>query len=346
MLLGPQEGACTAHEQPLSVRRSRAALAALLGGAQDLPAPRTLAQAQVLLPRHVPVPLGRGPARRPPRGLHRDRHRCAATSGCAASTCCTRWAGTPSACPPSSTRIKTGIHPAITTRENIDNFRRQIKRARLLATTGTARSTPPIPSYYKWTQWIFLKLLRARAWRTSPRCRSTGARRWARCWPTRRSIDGKSEGGGFPVVRRPLRQWMLQITAYAERLLDDLEHGRLAGRARKEMQRNWIGRATAPRSTSRSTARTRQLARLHHAARHAVRRDLHGARARASAGRRDHHARAAAPRSKPIARRRRARATCERTELTKEKTGVFTGALRDQPGQRRAASRSGSPTTC
>ena len=119
-------------------------------------------------------------------------------------------------------------------------------------------------------------------------------------------IDGKSERGGHPVERRPLRQWMLRITAYAERLLDDLEPLDWS-ESIKEMQRNWIGKAKGRRSISRSQqkliTRTQKVCRvstrnldahrqedscLHHPAGHAVRRDLHGAGAGASAGRQNH----------------------------------------------------------
>ena len=99
-------------------------------------------------------------------------------------------------------------------------------------------------------------------------------------------IDGKSEVGGFPVVRRPMRQWMLRITAYAERLIDELD-GLDWPEGIKLLQRNWIGRSEgAEIEFHRSTDRDRRAHhRFHHAPRHALRRDLHGARAGASAGR-------------------------------------------------------------
>ena len=129
-------------------------------------------------------------------------------------------------------------------------------------------------------------------------------------------IDGKSEVGGFPVERRPMRQWMLRITAYAERLLKDLDLLEWP-ESLKEMQRNWIGRSVgaevdfevaADRDVDRGRAGSEpqpqaaigedgdeDLAdhRLHHASGHALRRDLHGARPRAPAGRSDHAADAA-----------------------------------------------------
>jgi leucyl-tRNA synthetase len=120
-------------------------------------------------------------------------------------------------------------------------------------------------------------------------------------------IDGKSERGGHPVERRPLRQWMLRITAYADRLEKDLD-GLDWSEGIKKLQRNWIGRSTARKSISSSARgegpplegargraaathpafprkpypRRRRAARLHDPARYAVRRHLHGHRARAS----------------------------------------------------------------
>ena len=155
---------------------------------------------EVLRARHVPVPVRRRPARRPPRGLHRHRHPGAATSACAASTSCTRWAGTPSACPPSSTPIETGMHPRETTRAQHRQLPAPDQVARLQlrlgargrhhrpATTTAGRSGSSCSSS------------RA-ASPTRPRCRSTGARRSAPCWPTRRSSTASSERGGHPVER-------------------------------------------------------------------------------------------------------------------------------------------------
>ncbi|HZF02612.1 MAG TPA: leucine--tRNA ligase [Methylomirabilota bacterium] len=199
--------------------------------------------------------------------------------------------------------VKTGQHPRKTTEENIATFKRQIQSlgfsydwSRELATTD--------PDYFKWTQWIFLKLYnsyfdpslnkampislledalseepkRQTEWEKSEFLVST--RKWAvipersaeRIARIRRNfandnrlayvseqpvwwceqlgtvlaneevVDGKSEVGGFPVVRKPMRQWMLRITAYAEKLLQDLDTIDWTD-SLKEMQRNWIGRS-------------------------------------------------------------------------------------------------------
>ena len=195
--------------------------------------------------------------------------------------------------------VKTGQHPRVTTEANIANFTRQIKSlgfsydwSRELATTD--------PDYFKWTQWIFLKLYnswfnpetnkaepietlkypaeleltpvgrassRAAAGEgssvASPHPDAESARRnyrdskrlayvseapvnWCPELGTvlanEEVIDGKSEVGGFPVIRKPMRQWMLRITAYAEKLLADLDTIDWSD-SLKEMQRNWIGRS-------------------------------------------------------------------------------------------------------
>lgn len=168
--------------------------------------------------------------------------------------------------------IQTGVHPRITTQQNIDNIRRQIKSLgfsydwdRELATTD--------PAYYKWTQWIFLKLFGswydaeagkarpigelpipdgvadARAYRDGKRLAYLDevAVNWCPALGTvlaneEVTNEGLSDRGNHPVERRPMRQWMLRITTYAERLLADLEQLDWTEPI-KLMQRNWIGRS-------------------------------------------------------------------------------------------------------
>jgi leucyl-tRNA synthetase len=136
--------------------------------------------------------------------------------------------------------VKTGIHPAVTTAENIATFRRQMKRVGLSYDWEREVNTTD-PAYYRWTQWIFLKLFeRGLAYVAEVPvnwCPGLGT-----VLANEEIVDGVSEVGGFPVVRRPMRQWVLKITAYADRLLDDLKlvewpHSTL------EMQKNWIGRS-------------------------------------------------------------------------------------------------------
>ena len=136
--------------------------------------------------------------------------------------------------------LATGIHPEVTTRKNIDTFRRQIRSLGLAYDWDREVATTD-PGYYKWTQWIFLKLFeRGLAYQTSIPvnwCPALGT-----VLADEEVVDGVSERGGHPVERRPMRQWMLRITAYADRLLADLDDLDWPG-AIKEMQRNWIGRS-------------------------------------------------------------------------------------------------------
>ena len=137
--------------------------------------------------------------------------------------------------------VKTGIHPAITTRDNIANFRRQMRRVGLSYDWDREVDTTD-PSYYKWTQWIFLQLhQRGLAYVAEVPvnwCPELGT-----VLANEEVVDGKSEVGGFDVVRKPMRQWVLKITAYADRLLEDLKLVDWPA-STLEMQKNWkIGRA-------------------------------------------------------------------------------------------------------
>jgi leucyl-tRNA synthetase len=159
--------------------------------------------------------------------------------------------------------IKTGQHPAITTRENVAKFKSQLKRIGFSYDWEREVNTTD-PAYYKWTQWIFLQIYNS--WfnpetkKAEPISTYRGddpdrvrlayvaevAVNWCQELGTvlanEEVIDGKSEVGGFPVVRRPMRQWMLRITAFADRLLDELE-GLDWPDSIKALQRNWIGRS-------------------------------------------------------------------------------------------------------
>ena len=136
--------------------------------------------------------------------------------------------------------VKTGTHPRDTTFKNIDNFRRQIQSTGLSYDWDREINTTD-PKYYRWTQWIFLKLyekgLAYQAEQPVNWCEELGT-----VLANEEVIDGKSEVGGFPVVKKPMRQWILKITAYAERLLEDLD-GLDWPESIKEMQRNWIGKS-------------------------------------------------------------------------------------------------------
>ncbi|WP_419878922.1 leucine--tRNA ligase [Brevibacillus centrosporus] len=136
--------------------------------------------------------------------------------------------------------LDTGNDPAEFTEKNIQTFRRQIKSLGFSYDWDREVNTTD-PHYYKWTQWIFTKLYEhglayidevAVNW-----CPALGT-----VLANEEVIDGKSERGGHPVERRPMKQWVLRITAYAERLLSDLEELDWP-ESIKEMQRNWIGRS-------------------------------------------------------------------------------------------------------
>jgi leucyl-tRNA synthetase len=180
--------------------------------------------------------------------------------------------------------IRTGQHPRKTTEANVATFKRQIKSLGFSYDWSREVDTTD-PGYFKWTQWIFLRIYnswfnpttnkaepietlaypadlepasgakpgpaleaRRRAYRDGKRLAYvSGAPVWwceqlGTVLANEEVIDGKSEVGGFPVTRRPMRQWMLRITAYAERLLNDLNTIQWSD-SLKEMQRNWIGRS-------------------------------------------------------------------------------------------------------
>ena len=136
--------------------------------------------------------------------------------------------------------VKTGTHPASNTQNNIANFKRQIKALGFSYDWDREIDTTD-PKYFRWTQWIFLQLFKRglayvdeRPVWWCPELRTVLA--------NEEVVDGKSEVGGFPVERRNLRQWVLRITAYAERLLSDLKDVDWPD-STKRMQEVWIGRS-------------------------------------------------------------------------------------------------------
>jgi leucyl-tRNA synthetase len=159
--------------------------------------------------------------------------------------------------------IKTGQHPAITTRENVARFMSQLKQIGFSYDWEREINTTD-PRYYKWTQWIFLQIYNS--WfnpetnKAEPIATYRGSDRdsvrlayvaevpvnWCPELGTvlanEEVIDGRSEVGGFPVVRRPMRQWMLRITAYAERLVNELKNLDWPDSI-KLLQHNWVGRS-------------------------------------------------------------------------------------------------------
>lgn len=136
--------------------------------------------------------------------------------------------------------IKNNQNPAIYTDKNIDNFRRQLKRCGFSYDWDREIKTTD-PNYYKWTQNIFLQMydkkLAYEDYRLVNYCPALGT-----VLANEEVIDGKSERGGFPVERRPMRQWVLKITAYADKLLDGLNTLDWPS-STITMQRNWIGKS-------------------------------------------------------------------------------------------------------
>jgi len=136
--------------------------------------------------------------------------------------------------------IKTGTHPRVTTQQNVDNFRRQIRSLGFSYDWSREIDTTS-PDYVRWTQWIFCKLfendLAYLAEVPVNWCPALGT-----VLSNEEVIDGKSEIGSHPVMRVPMRQWMLRITKFADRLIEDLDELDWPEPIKK-MQRDWIGRS-------------------------------------------------------------------------------------------------------
>ncbi len=227
--------------------------------------------------------------------------------------------------------LETGTHPGVTTARNIGRFRVQLKSLgfsydwdREVATTD--------PDYYRWTQWIFLKLYeRGLAYQAEVPvnwCPALGT-----VLANEEVVDGKSERGGHPVVRKPMRQWMLRITEYAERLLKDLE-GLDWPESIKEMQRNWIGRSEGAEVDFEVEGRPGEKIRVY-----TTRPDtLFGATYMVLAPEHPMVDALTAPAQRRAVQQYREQASrksdLERTELQKVKTGVFTGGHAVNPVNR------------
>ena len=287
--------------------------------------------------------------------------------------------------------IKTGQHPRKTTEQNIATFKRQIKSLGFSYDWSRELDTTD-PKYFRWTQWIFLRLYnswfnpqtnraepveslpypselsgtvphiapaeleaKCRAYRDSKRLAyvSEAPVWWCEQLGTvlanEEVVDGKSEVGDFPVVRKPMRQWMLRITAYAERLLEDLDTIQWSD-SLKEMQRNWIGRSEGAEvdfpigqcgSFPEKECGVRDGAASMSIRVFTTRPDtLFGATYMVLAPEHKLVDPITTPEQKQAVQKYKAevakKSDLERTELAKEKTGVFTGAYAINPvnGQR------------
>ncbi|UZJ80230.1 leucine--tRNA ligase [Fictibacillus sp. KU28468] len=223
--------------------------------------------------------------------------------------------------------LDTGNDPAEFTEKNINTFRRQIKELGFSYDWDREVNTTD-PEYYKWTQWIFIQLYKKGLayvdevpvnW-----CEALGT-----VLANEEVIDGKSERGGHPVVRKPMRQWMLKITAYADRLLEDLEELDWP-ESLKEMQRNWIGRSEGAEVHFGIDGHDKQVTVF------TTRPDtLFGATYLVLAPEHSYvNEITTEEQSEAVEQYKNDVATksdLERTELAKEKTGVFTGAYAVNP---------------
>ena len=246
--------------------------------------------------------------------------------------------------------IRTGQHPAVTTAANISNFRSQLKRIGFGYDWQREVNTTD-PGYFKWTQWIFLQLYHS--WynpetrKAEPVSTYRGLNpdsvrlayvaevpvNWCDALGTvlanEEVVDGKSEVGGHPVERRPMRQWMLRITAFADRLIAELD-GLDWPESIKLLQRNWIGRsegaeveftiADGGQKVRVFTTRPDTLfgaTYLVLAPEHALLNEITTNSQRALVAEYQSMC--------------RSKSDLERTDLAKEKTGVFTGAFAINP---------------
>ncbi|OJG09569.1 leucyl-tRNA synthetase [Enterococcus aquimarinus] len=223
--------------------------------------------------------------------------------------------------------LDTGNDPAEFTKKNIETFRRQINSLGFSYDWNREINTTD-PEYYKWTQWIFTKL-----YEKGLAYEAEVAVNWVPELGTvianEEVIDGKSERGGYDVVRKPMRQWMLKITAYADRLLDDLEELDWP-ESIKEMQRNWIGRSYGANVTFKVANRDEEFTVF------TTRPDtLFGATYCVLAPELDLVQQITTPEQKEAVDAyidaASKKSDLMRTDLVKEKTGVFTGAYAINP---------------
>ncbi|HET9800436.1 MAG TPA: leucine--tRNA ligase [Chthoniobacterales bacterium] len=246
--------------------------------------------------------------------------------------------------------IKTGQHPEVTTRENVAKFKSQLKRIGFSYDWQREINTTA-PGYFKWTQWIFLQIYNSwfnpKTNKAEPistyRGKNPDEARLAYVadvpvnWcpelgtvlANEEVVDGKSEVGGFPVVRRPMRQWMLRITSYAERLINELD-GLDWPEGIKLLQRNWIGRSEGAEIDYKIDNHEQKIRVF------TTRPDtLYGATYMVLAPEHSLIDQIVTEDQWPSVREYRERTArksdLERTELAKEKTGVFTGAFAINP---------------
>ncbi len=223
--------------------------------------------------------------------------------------------------------LDTGNDPAEFTQKNIQNFTRQIKSLGFSYDWDREINTTD-PEYYKWTQWIFTKM-----YEKGLAYEAEVAVNWCPALGTvlanEEVIDGKSERGGYPVYRKPMKQWMLKITAYADRLLDDLELVDWP-ESIKDMQRNWIGKSVGANVDFKVKGTDETFTVF------TTRPDtLFGATYTVFAPEADIVQRITTPEQKEAVsayiKAVSTKSDLDRTDLNKDKTGVFTGAYAINP---------------
>ena len=223
--------------------------------------------------------------------------------------------------------VETGTHPSITTRKNVETFKRQIKSLGFSYDWDREINTTD-EKYYRWTQWIFLQLYKKGLayvdevpvnW-----CPALGT-----VLANEEVIDGRSERGNYPVIRKPMKQWMLRITKYAEQLLADLDKLDWP-EGIKEMQRNWIGKSEGAEVTFKIDGTDKTVTVF------TTRPDtLFGATYLVLSPEHDLVNAITAPEQseavKEYQRQAALKSDLERTDLNKDKTGAFTGAYAINP---------------
>ena len=223
--------------------------------------------------------------------------------------------------------IKTGTHPAVTTEKNIETFKRQLKMLGFSYDWDREVATSNV-DFYKWTQWIFVQLYnKGLAYEDEmlvnwcPELKTVLA--------NEEIVDGKSEVGGHPVIRKPMKQWMLRITEYADRLLEGLDKVDWP-ESIKEMQRNWIGKSEGAQVKFKTESGADEIEVF------TTRPDtLFGATYMVLAPEHDLVEKLVSPEQlgavKEYQEAAARKSDLERTELNKDKTGVFLGSYAINP---------------
>ncbi|MBF7122846.1 leucine--tRNA ligase [Pediococcus pentosaceus] len=225
--------------------------------------------------------------------------------------------------------MKTGNNPRDFTAKNIQNFKRQIQSLGFSYDWSREVNTTD-PAYYKWTQWIFEQLYKkGLAYEKETLVNWAPDLMGGTVVANEEVVDGKTERGGFPVYRKPMKQWILKITAYADRLIDDLDLVDWPDSI-KEMQKNWIGRSVGASVFFNVEDSEKQIEVF------TTRPDtLFGATYLVISPEHDLVDQITIPESKAaVEEYKKAVATksdLERTDLNKDKTGVFTGAYAVNP---------------